>query len=119
MLPPKQAHLVPATSMKHVEALMELLLQVGLAGWGRDQQCSWPALTRPAAMRAGCKLAHVPAALSHTRASFLQNNKIRAATHNIMAYRIEQAERGTFLQVCRRRRPMRWLLMMVLPVAAA
>lgn len=48
-----QAHLVPATSMKHVEALMELLLQ---------------------------------------------NNKIRAATHNIMAYRIEQAERGTFLQ---------------------
>lgn len=29
-----------------------------------------------------------------------QNNKIRAATHNIMAYRIEQADRGTFLQVC-------------------
>ncbi|KAL4442964.1 hypothetical protein ABPG77_008455 [Micractinium sp. CCAP 211/92] len=48
-----QAHLAPATSMKHVEALMELLLQ---------------------------------------------NNKIRAATHNIMAYRIEQADHGTFLQ---------------------
>jgi hypothetical protein len=29
----------------------------------------------------------------------LQNNKVRAATHNIMAYRIEQPERGTFLQV--------------------
>lgn len=28
----------------------------------------------------------------------LQNNKIRAATHNIMAYRIEQPERGTFQQ---------------------
>ncbi|KAL4457691.1 hypothetical protein ABPG75_012556 [Micractinium tetrahymenae] len=48
-----QAHLAPASSMQHVEALMELLLQ---------------------------------------------NNKIRAATHNIMAFRIEQAERGTFLQ---------------------
>ncbi len=35
-----------------------------------------------------------------------QNNKIRAATHNIMAYRIEQADRGTFLQVCSSRR--RW-----------
>lgn len=30
----------------------------------------------------------------------LQNNKVRAATHNIMAYRIELPERGTFLQVC-------------------
>jgi hypothetical protein len=29
----------------------------------------------------------------------LQNNKIRGATHNIMAYRIEQSERSTFLQV--------------------
>ncbi len=28
----------------------------------------------------------------------LQNNKIRAATHNIMAYRIEQPEKGTFQQ---------------------
>ncbi|KAI3436652.1 hypothetical protein D9Q98_006068 [Chlorella vulgaris] len=48
-----QAHLAPATSLVHVEALMELLLQ---------------------------------------------NNKIRGATHNIMAYRIEQSERSTFLQ---------------------
>ncbi|GAB4820721.1 hypothetical protein N2152v2_007767 [Parachlorella kessleri] len=30
----------------------------------------------------------------------LQNNKIRAATHNIMAYRIEQHEKGTFQQDC-------------------
>ncbi|PSC72714.1 IMPACT isoform X1 [Micractinium conductrix] len=30
----------------------------------------------------------------------LQNNKIRAATHNIMAYRIAQSERGTFMQDC-------------------
>ena len=29
----------------------------------------------------------------------LQNNKIRAATHNIMAYRIAQPEKGTFQQV--------------------
>ena len=31
----------------------------------------------------------------------LMNNKIRAATHNIMAYRIEQPEKGTFQQVGR------------------
>ncbi|KAI7845864.1 hypothetical protein COHA_000598 [Chlorella ohadii] len=48
-----QAHVAPATSMKHVEALMELLLQ---------------------------------------------NGKIRAATHNIMAYRIEQPDKQTFMQ---------------------
>lgn len=48
-----QAHLAPATSMGHVGALMELLMQ---------------------------------------------NNKIRAASHNIMAYRIEQADKATFLQ---------------------
>ncbi|PRW56314.1 IMPACT [Chlorella sorokiniana] len=48
-----QAHVAPATSMKHVKALMELLLQ---------------------------------------------NGKIRAATHNIMAYRIEQPDKQTFMQ---------------------
>lgn len=36
----------------------------------------------------------------------LQNNKIRAATHNIMAYRIEQPERGTFQQASRW--PLAW-----------
>ncbi|KAL4541108.1 hypothetical protein Ndes2437B_g05496 [Nannochloris sp. 'desiccata'] len=30
----------------------------------------------------------------------LQNNKIRAATHNIMAYRIEGSRQGAFLQDC-------------------
>ena len=53
-----QAHLAPATSQRHVEALMELLLR---------------------------------------------SNKARAATHNIMAYRIQQPQAAdkvaTFLQV--------------------
>lgn len=32
-------------------------------------------------------------------AALLRNNKIRNATHNIMAYRIFVPEKGTFLQV--------------------
>jgi hypothetical protein len=48
-----QAHLAPATSQLHADALMELLLQ---------------------------------------------SSKIRGATHNMLAYRIEQPDKGTFLQ---------------------
>lgn len=78
---------------------MELLLQVGTPPWhGFARKASaWQA--RPPCRLQALLQPGPPTPSTHPDPLCLQNNKIRAATHNIMAYRIEQAERGTFLQV--------------------
>lgn len=96
-----QAHLAPASS----------ILQVGGDAGGLPSLDGWPGRHDTAAplcprSRAAVTQGHLPRAQVEAFMDILlQNNKVRAATHNIMAYRIErpattEGAAPAFLQAC-------------------